>query len=129
MMVVQRGDLHESEVLMRHLDGHLATLRAADPPVDLALAERIAMTLRRLVVDTTWASAADRARVRAAVHFFVMRTDSRHERRPPRPLEVDLRVVNEIVHDLGRRDLALTDEAIAPGPDRDRSTDPPLVLS
>lgn len=108
MVIAQRGFLHESEVLIRHLDGRLETLRAASPPVDLELAERIAATLRRLVIDTAWASAVDRARVRAAVHFFVVRTDTRQERRPPRPLAVDLWVVNEIVRDLGRRDLVLS---------------------
>jgi hypothetical protein len=113
MAIAQRDFLHESDVLIRQLGGHLETLRVLSPPADLELAERIAATLRRLVVDTAWASAVDRARVRAAVHFFVSRTDIRQERRPPRPLAVDLRVVNEIVRDLGRRDLLLSERLTA----------------
>jgi hypothetical protein len=104
---------HESDVLIRQLDGQLATLRASrSANVDLALAGRLADTLRVLVADTTYASAADRARVRAAVHFFVMRWDLRHARRPARPLSEDVRVVNEIVSDLGRYDLLVTHEAL-----------------
>jgi hypothetical protein len=109
MTVGQRGFRHDSDVLIRQIDGRLATLRvAAGDPAGVALAERIADVLRRLVVDTTKASAADRARVRAAVHFFVVRRDGRNERRPARSVNADVRVVNEIVRDLGREDLAIT---------------------
>ena len=71
------GVRQESDVLLRQLDGHLAALRARGTGraarTDLAVAERVADALRRLVSATNRASAADRARVRAAVHFFVSR--------------------------------------------------------
>jgi hypothetical protein len=99
-----RGLQHDTDVLIRQVEGHLATLRAAPGRHDLILADLLAALLRELVVSTTRASAADRARVRAAVHFFVARR-GRHERRPARSLTEDLRVVNRIAHDLGRDDL------------------------
>jgi hypothetical protein len=102
-----RGIRHDSEVLIRQIDGRLATLRVGRETDDIGLAERIAAVLRRLVVDTTSASAADRARVRAAVHFFVVRRDGRIDRRPARPVADDIRIVNEIVRELGRVDLVV----------------------
>lgn len=107
MAVAQRGLRHDSDVLIRQIDGRLATLRAASE-TDRALAESIADVLRQLVVDTTRASAADRARVRAAVHYFVVRRDLRSDRRPARSITEDVRVVNEIVRDLGRHDLTVS---------------------
>ncbi|HZN71041.1 MAG TPA: hypothetical protein VFC00_05060 [Micromonosporaceae bacterium] len=101
-----RGLRHDSDVLIRQIDGRLATLRAGQV-VDIGLAERIAEVLRKLVVDTTRASAADRARVRAAVHFFVVRRDGRNDRRPARPVADDIRIVNQIVRELGRTDLVV----------------------
>jgi hypothetical protein len=96
-------------VLIRQVEGHLATLRVAPGRHDLPLAERLAALLRELVVSTTRASAADRARVRAAVHYFVARRRGRVNGRPARWLTEDLRVVNQVVnqiaHDLGRDDL------------------------
>jgi hypothetical protein len=100
-----RGLRHDSDVLIRQIDGRLATLRSDRAIEDIGLAERIAEVLRKLVVDTTRASAADRARVRAAVHFFVVRRDGRIDRRPARPVSNDIRIVNEIVRELGRQDL------------------------
>jgi len=100
-----RGLRHDSEVLIRQIDGRLATVRAGRELADITLAEQIADVLRRLVVDTAKASAADRARVRAAVHFFVVRRDGRNERRPARPVADDIRIVNKIVRELGRNDL------------------------
>jgi hypothetical protein len=101
----QRGLQHGSDVLIRQVEGHLATLRVAPGPHDLTLAERLATLLRELVESTTRASAADRARVRAAVHYFVVRRRGGMDRRPARSLVEDLRVVHEIAHDLGRDDL------------------------
>ena len=103
----RRGNRHESDVLLRQVDGHLARLAASRlvPLDDLLTAERIADALRLLVTDTTHASAHDRARVRAAVHFFVVRRDPRQDRRPARPLSVDVRVINEIMGQIGRPDL------------------------
>lgn len=97
----------ESEILLRQLDSHLAWVRTSAPD-DLPLAERIAVTLRRLVDETARASAADRAMVRAAVHFVVVRKhrtgSARHQQRP---VSADVPVLNEIVAALGRDDLAL----------------------
>lgn len=103
----RRGNRHETDVLLRQIDGHLARLAANRlvPLDDLLTAERIADALRRLVIETTHASAHDRARVRAAVHFFVVRRDPRQDRRPARPLSVDVRVISEIMGQIGRTDL------------------------
>jgi hypothetical protein len=103
---------HESAVLLRRLDAHLAGLRLEHDPVEYEVAERLAGALRRLVAETAFASAADRALVRAAVHYFVLRP-GRGERRLTRPISEDVRVVNEILRTLDRPDLAvdLTREA------------------
>ncbi len=107
----------DCEILLRQIDGRLATLRSRRSEADeLAEVERTAAALRRLVADTARASAADRARVRAAVHYFVSsgrtRTPSwrygtpglpgrRNDRRLGGSLGDDVRVVNEILRDLG----------------------------
>jgi hypothetical protein len=102
----------DSDVLLRQLDGHLAVLRAGG--ADVGAAERVASALRRLVADTNRANAVDRARVRAAVHVFVSRrpgtaATARYASLPGRPnaprrtrsLRDDLRIVNDILGDLG----------------------------
>jgi hypothetical protein len=96
--MVLRGVQHESEVLLRQVDGRLMTLRIRQGSVaaDLERAEQVAEHLRRLVHQTARASAADRARVRAAVHYFVGLRNTR-ERRPGRTLREDLRVVGHMV--------------------------------
>jgi hypothetical protein len=86
---------YESEVLLRQLDRHLAGLRADGEPADVALAEHLVAALRRRVTETAFASAADRARVRAAVHYFVRRRGDRWAR----ALTEDVRVVGEILDD------------------------------
>jgi hypothetical protein len=103
-----RGARHESDVLLRQLDRHVAGLRHRRAEVDVQLAERVAAALRRLVADTALASAADRARVRAAVHYFVLRREGRGERRPERPVTEDVWVVNHIMGTLGRHDLVVS---------------------
>jgi len=108
-MSEQRGAGHETEILLRHLDGHLAALRSAGT-AELALAEQIAAVLRHLVAQTVPASAADRARVRAAVHYFLLRRGGRGHRRLLRPVHEDVRVINETAHVLGRDDLLLHPE-------------------
>jgi len=108
----QRTGRPEPDVLVRQIDAYLAALRAGRParPAEIPVAEQIAAALRRAVAETARASAADRARVRAAVRYFVSRrawhsaagrlgTGSR----PRRPI----RVVNDILSDLGRSDLAV----------------------
>jgi hypothetical protein len=121
----QRTLRQDCEILLRQIDGRLATLRPGRGPKDakdpkdaeVEAAVRTAEALRRLVADTARASAADRARVRAAIHYFVSggktRTPSwrygspaaglagrRNDRRPGRSLGDDVRVVNEILRDL-----------------------------
>ena len=105
---------------------------------DVTMAERIAESLARLVVETAHASAADRAKVRAAVHYFVLSDFDRGDLRrsdtarsdvgraergdgdrcdgdrcdgagPERSegLGKEVRVVNEILAELGRDDLVI----------------------
>src|SRR5262245_30249781 len=102
--MVLRGVKHESEVLLRQVDGRITTLRAGRAP-GLENAEGIAERLRLLVEDTAHSSAADRARVRAAVHYFVGMRNSR-DRRHMRSLAEDLRVVDAMVADIS--DVAWT---------------------
>jgi hypothetical protein len=104
---VPRGARHESDVLLRQLDRHVAGIRHSTAEPDAELAGRVADALRRLVSETAQASAADRARVRAAVHYFVLRRDGRGERRPARPVTEDVWVVNHIMGTLGRHDLVV----------------------
>lgn len=111
MVTALRGPRHESDVLVRQVEGRLATLRGSGPGEqpsgsDLARAERIAANLRLLIVETAAASAADRARVRAAVHYFVGLRNAAH-RRPSRTLAEDIRVINEILRGLDRTDLVV----------------------
>lgn len=106
-MLALRGVRHESEVLVRQVEGRLATLRASQyrgggsgvisvSASELDLAEGAARRLRELVAATAHASAVDRARVRAAVHYFLGLRNTR-ERRPRRTLAEEIRVINEIV--------------------------------
>ena len=110
---VQRGSGHESDVLLRQLDGHLASLRCVGCP-ELALAEQVVEALRHLVAETTFVCAVDRARVRAAVHYFLLRRGGRGHRRLSRALTEDVRVVNEIVGKLGRADLTIQTQELVP---------------
>jgi hypothetical protein len=98
----------ESDLLLRQLDRHVAWLRHRLPEADVALSERVADALRRLVAETAQASAADRARVRAAVHYFALRREGRGERRAQRPVTEDVWVVNHIMGTLGRHDLVVS---------------------
>lgn len=99
--------MSESEMLVRRIDGRLANVRLDGDPLEYPVAERLAGALRRLVAETGSASAADRARVRAAVHYFVLRP-GRGDRRAPRPIAEDVRVVNEILLVLDRPDLMVS---------------------
>jgi hypothetical protein len=110
----QRGFQHDTEILIRQIDSHLATVRMVSGPHDVTLAERLAAVLRTLVVATTRASAADRALVRAAVHYFVLRRDPRRDRRPARSLGEDLRIINRTACDLGREDLVVALDGLVP---------------
>ena len=88
--------MNESELLLRQLDGRLDDLRTGCDP-ELALAEHLAAGLRQLVSETASASAVDRARVRAAVHYFVRPSGSLRRPRPPHAITEDIRVVNAIL--------------------------------
>jgi hypothetical protein len=127
MTVVHRGSQHETDVLIRRVDAQLARLRSARQALDLDLAERLVDCLRQLILVTTHASAADRARVRAAVHYFVLR---RAGRRSIRPLVADLLVINDVARRLGRPDLCVgpvggSPPAAEDSPERQHSTAAP----
>jgi hypothetical protein len=110
----QGGPQPGTDVLIRQVDRRLAALRTVATSQEVPLAERLAATLRALVVATGGASAADRARVRAAVRFFTR--DARYDRRPPRSLAADLDVVNRVARDLGREDLLIEYDGLVAGP-------------
>ncbi|MGS2614595.1 hypothetical protein ACVCAH_08710 [Micromonospora sp. LZ34] len=105
MAVEQRSFEPGTDVLIRKVDSHLAAVRAGLTGPELELAERLAECLRELVVSTAQASAADRGQVRAAVHFFVLRRESRGRLLSVRSLTAAQRVVNRVVRQLGRPDL------------------------
>ncbi|MEV1145845.1 hypothetical protein [Micromonospora sp. NPDC049799] len=105
MTVEKRSVEPGTDVLIRKVDGHLAALRTGLTGADLELAEGLARALRELVVSTAQASAADRGQVRAAVHFFVLRRESRGRLLSVRSLAAAQRVVNRVVLQLGRPDL------------------------
>lgn len=121
------GPPSETDVLLRQLDTRLVLLRAngnhraADEHDDrsnpihvhLHAAERLAAVLRRLIRETNGASAADRARVRAAVHYFALPRDGSDQRRVKYPFQ-DVHVVNELLHELGRDDLMVSEEELLP---------------
>ncbi|MEU5904864.1 hypothetical protein [Micromonospora sp. NPDC047527] len=94
-----------TDVLIRKVDSHLATLRGGLNGPELALAERLARCLRELVISTAQASAADRGQVRVAVHYFVLRRESRGRLLSMRSLTVAERVVSKVARQLGRADL------------------------
>ncbi|MCX5070606.1 hypothetical protein OOJ91_32700 [Micromonospora lupini] len=94
-----------TDVLIRKVDSHLATLRGGLHGPELELAERLARCLRELVVSTAQASAADRGQVRVAVHYFVLRRESRGRLLSMRSLAVAERVVAKVARQLGRVDL------------------------
>ena len=107
-MITQCGAQPETDLLISQVDRHVARLRAARGEHDLAMAERLAGCLRELIVDTGSSSAADRARVRAAVRYFVLRRAARHDRLPIRSFTADQRVIADITRQLGRADVADT---------------------
>lgn len=141
MAASQRTLRRDTEVLLARIDGYLATLRSGHPlrasGVDVSRAERVADGLRTLVIDTAHASAADRARVRAAVHCFVTRgvitwvtsgrgsargrarlrvlTGGRPERRViVRIADAHNTVVNALLRELGRHDLVVPPDHVSP---------------
>ncbi|MER7332387.1 hypothetical protein ABT339_12090 [Micromonospora sp. NPDC000119] len=107
MTVEQRSFEPGTDVLIRKVDSHLAAVRAGLAGPELELAERLAAALRELVVSTAQASAADRGQVRAAVHYFVLRRESRGRLLSVRSLAAAQRVVNKVVLQLDRPDLVV----------------------
>ncbi|KIR65648.1 MULTISPECIES: hypothetical protein [Micromonospora] len=105
MVVEERVAGAGTDVLIRKVDSHLAALRAGLHGPELELAERLAACLRELVRQTAQSSAADRGQVRAAVHFFVLRRESRGRLLSVRSLAAAQRVVNKVVVQLDRPDL------------------------
>ncbi|MBB5828008.1 hypothetical protein HDA31_004197 [Micromonospora carbonacea subsp. aurantiaca] len=105
MVVEERVAGAGTDVLIRKVDSHLAALRAGLHGPELELAERLAACLRELVRQTAQSSAADRGQVRAAVHFFVLRRESRGRLLSVRSLAAAQRVVNRVVVQLDRPDL------------------------
>ncbi|WP_405112376.1 hypothetical protein OG559_03585 [Micromonospora sp. NBC_01405] len=105
MAVEERGAGFGADVLIRKVDSHLAALRAGLHGPELKLAEQLASCLRELVRQTAQSSAADRGQVRVAVHYFVLRRESRGRLLPVRSLAAAQRVVNKVVLQLGRPDL------------------------
>ena len=110
MATEQRGSGPGSDVLIRKVDGHLVALRATLGGPELELAERLAVCLRERVTQTAQVSAADRARVRAAVHYFVLRRESRGQLLSMRSLAAAHRLVNRVVCQLGRPELLVDAE-------------------
>lgn len=100
MTVEERGFRPGTDVLIRKVDSRLAALRAGLHGTELELAEELARRLRELVVATARSSAADRALVRAAVHYFVLRRGSRDARLPVRSLADAQRVVDRTARQL-----------------------------
>lgn len=105
MTVEEHGSASGTDVLIRKVDSHLAALRATLRGPELELAERVAGCLRELVACTAQASAADRGQVRVAVHYFVLRRESRGNLLSMRSLAAAQRVANNAARQLGRPDL------------------------
>jgi len=140
MAATQRTQAQDSEVLLARLEGYLATLESGHPRravgVDVRRAHQMAAALRTLIADTAQSCAADRARVRAAVHCFISRgiiaraggitgavygqaRRSLLRGRPERRVVVRLAgahdtVVDALLRELGRHDLIVPYE-VRPG--------------
>ncbi len=104
MAVIGRTSSPGADVLIRMVDHHLTVLGSVLTAADLDLARRLADCLRELVVFTAEASAADRARVRVAVHCFV-RAPRRHRQSAAHPLALAVVLIEQTARRLGRPDL------------------------
>ncbi|WP_230393764.1 hypothetical protein [Plantactinospora alkalitolerans] len=110
-----------TDVLTRRVETYLTLARTGLHGADLDLAERLADSLRTLVAATATASAADRARVRAAVHALVLRREAHGRVLPRRSLAAAQQVINQVVRQLGRPELAVP--STPDDPDRIESGD------
>ncbi|MBE1487975.1 hypothetical protein [Plantactinospora soyae] len=120
MTSVPRDAPVATDVLTRRVETYLTMARTSLRGVDLDLAERLADCLRTLVADTATASAADRARVRAAVHALVLRREAHGRVLPRRSLAAAQQVINQVARQLGRPELAVPStpdepDDVAPG--------------
>jgi hypothetical protein len=88
--------------------GHLAWVRAQTdvfPSVDVDTAAQIAATLGQLLDEPDAYGADERALLRGAVDYFVMRDDGEDDLRSPIGFDDDARVVNAVLDAIGRGDL------------------------
>ncbi|MDG4767088.1 hypothetical protein O7632_23755 [Solwaraspora sp. WMMD406] len=85
MPVVERGVHHDTEVLLRQVDGLVALLRARYRRLDPQAVARFADSLRALIISSGPASAVERARVRATVHSSMLLA-GRHGLLPEMPV-------------------------------------------
>ncbi|MGA3488446.1 hypothetical protein ACK8GG_10585 [Micromonosporaceae bacterium DT55] len=113
MAAVQRDFRPGTDELIVKIDSYLAAARAGLREGDLALVERLVGCLHELVIQTSQASAADRAQVRAAVHYLVPRREAQRHL-PLRSLANAQRVVNRVALNLGRPDLLVEPSAEHP---------------
>ena len=113
MAAVQRDFRPGTDELIVKIDSYLAAARAGLREGDLLLVEQLACCLRELVIQTSQASAAERAQVRAAVHYLVLRRDAQRHL-PLRSLANARRVVNRVALNLGRPDLLVESPAEHP---------------
>jgi hypothetical protein len=101
-------DRDELAGLRLRVAGHVAWVRAqseAYPAVDVDTANRIAVTLGHLLDEPDSYGADERALLRGAVDYFVMRDDGEDDLRSPIGFDDDARVVNAVLDALGRSDL------------------------
>ncbi|WP_233604274.1 hypothetical protein [Micromonospora sp. HM5-17] len=123
---VVRRPVADTDVLARRVEAYLTVARIALRGAELELAERLGAALRRLVADTTAASAVDRARVRAAVHALVLRREPHGRVLPRRSLTAAQQVINQVLRQLGRSDLVVLSR---PEPEEsDRPVDSPCAV-
>ncbi|MBU8859519.1 MULTISPECIES: hypothetical protein [unclassified Micromonospora] len=111
MTVEERGFGPGTDLLLRKVDSRLTALRAGLHGPDLELAEELARRLREMILATARSSAADRARVRAAVHYFVQRRETRDARLPVRSLAAAQRAADRAASQLGCADLTAERQA------------------
>jgi len=117
MVAVQRDFRPGVDELIVKIDSYLAAARAGLREGDLVLIEQLVGCLRELVIQTSQASAADRAQVRAAVHYLVPRREAQRHL-PLRSLANARRVVNRVAINLGRPDLLVESPRSVPSTER-----------
>lgn len=87
---------------------HLAWVRSQErayPAVDVDTAARIATALAQLLDEPDSYDAEQRALLRGAVDYYVLRDDGEDDLRSPVGFDDDARVVNAVLDAVGRADL------------------------